>query len=250
MKMRIVTIIQARMGSTRLPGKVLRVLGGSTILAHVARRTQGVPGIDETVIATTESPLDDAIVEEALRLRVSVFRGSEEDVLSRYCRAAERARADVIVRVTSDCPLLDPEVLAAMVARFLELQRSDAPVDYLSNTLERTYPRGLDIEIFTFAALARADREARSAAEREHVTPYLYRHPEAFRIAQFRGDKDLSAYRWTLDTEEDWKLLEGIFSRVDRPDGRIRTSDVLDILARDPGLAATNATVVQKAVGH
>jgi len=248
--MKVVAIIQARMGSTRLPGKVLRVLGGSTVLAHVVRRTHSTPGIDETVVATTESPRDAAIVEQALRLETSVFRGSEEDVLSRYRHAAERARADAIVRVTSDCPLLDSEVLAAMVARFVELQRSGTPVDYLSNTLERTYPRGLDIEIFTFAALVRADREARSPAEREHVTPYLYRHPEAFRVAQFRGDRDLSAYRWTLDTEEDWELLEGIFRRLDRPGRGIRTSDVLDLLARDPGLAATNASVIQKAMGH
>lgn len=238
------------MSSTRLPGKVLRVLGGCTVLAHVVRRTQSAAGIGEIVVATTESPLDNAIVAEALRLGTSVFRGSEVDVLSRYRHAAERAQADVVVRVTSDCPLLDSEVLAAMVAKFVELQRDGAPVDYLSNTLERTYPRGLDIEVFTFAALARADREASSPAEREHVTPYLYRHPEAFRITQFLNERDLSAYRWTLDTEEDWELLKGIFDRVYRPHGGIRTSDVLNLLARDPGLAAMNASVIQKAVGH
>jgi spore coat polysaccharide biosynthesis protein SpsF len=247
---KVVAIIQARMGSTRLPGKVLRILGGSTVLAHVVCRVQAVPGIHESVVATTQLPRDDAVVAEALRFGASVFRGSEEDVLSRYCRAAERAQANVVVRATSDCPLLDSDVLAAMLTRFQELHRGRAPVDYLSNTLARTYPRGLDVEIFSFAALTRADREARGPAEREHVTPFIYRHPELFRVAQFRGEMDLSAHRWTLDTEEDWTLLEGIFRRADIHSGRLQTAEVLKILARDPVLAAANAAVMQKAVGH
>lgn len=248
--MRAVAIIQARMGSTRLPGKVLRVLGNATVLAHVVRRVQRASGIDEVVIATTELPQDDAIVEAGLALGVSVFRGSEDDVLSRYYLAAKRAGADVIVRITSDCPLLDADVLQAMVARFQAMHRSGTRVDYLSNTLARTFPRGLDVEVFTFAALERADREASNAAEREHVTPYICGNPGTFRIEQYENAVDASWYRWTLDTEDDWQLLQRIFARLGGQRDGFTTREVLELLAQEPGLAAINAHVARKETGQ
>lgn len=248
--MKTVAIIQARMGSTRLPGKVLRVLGNATVLAHVVRRSRRAAAVDEVVIATSESPLDDAIVDAGLRLGASVFRGSEDDVLSRYYLAAQRAGARVVVRITSDCPLLDPDVLQAMVARFLAMHRGGTPVDYLSNTLARTFPRGLDVEVFTFAALERAHREAGDAAEREHVTPYIYRNPGIFRIEQHRNAVDHSRYRWTLDTEDDWRLLQRIFARLGGRGDGFTTREVLELLAQEPGLAAINSHVAQKEAGR
>lgn len=247
--MKVAAIIQARMGSTRLPGKVLRLLGNTTVLGHVVRRVQRASNVDAVVVATTNSNRDDAIIEEARRLGAGVYRGSEDDVLSRYRHAAQQVAADVVVRVTADCPLLDPEVLQGMVARFLEQRRRGARVDYLSNTLERTFPRGLDVEVFTYEALARADAEARDAAEREHVTPYLYRHPELFRIEQYRGGLDRSDLRLTLDTPEDWALLEAVFSRLGTPDGMFSTGDVLELIGREPRLRALNAHVAQKETG-
>lgn len=248
--MKAVAIIQARMGSTRLPGKVLRILGNATVLAHVVRRTQRASSVDAVVIATTESPHDDVIVAASLALGVGVFRGSEDDVLSRYYHAAQQAGADVIARITSDCPLLDADVLQAMVARFQATQRGGARVDYLSNTLTRTFPRGLDVEVFTFAALERADREARDAAEREHVTPYIWRNPATFRIEQYKNAVDASRYRWTLDTEDDWRLLQRIFARLGGRHDDFTTQEVLELLAREPELAAINSHVVQKEAGH
>jgi len=238
------------MGSTRLPGKVLRVLGNATVLAHVVRRAQRASSIDAVVVATTELPQDEAIVEAGLALGVSVFRGSEDDVLSRYYLAAKRAGADVIVRITSDCPLLDADVLQAMVARFLAMHRRGTRVDYLSNTLTRTYPRGLDVEVFTFAALERAHREASDAAEREHVTPYIYRNPGIFKIERHTNAVDASRYRWTLDTEDDWQLLQRIFARLGGHRDDFTTREVFDLLAREPELAAINSHVAQKEAGH
>lgn len=248
--MKTVAIVQARMGSTRLPGKVLRVLGNATVLAHVVRRVQRASGIDEVVIATTELPQDDAIVEAGRALGVSVFRGSVDDVLSRYYLAAKQAGADVIVRITSDCPLLDPDLLQAMIARFQAMQRSGIRVDYLSNTLTRTFPRGLDVEVFTFAALERAGREARDAAEREHVTPYIWRNPQAFKIEQHKSAVDASRNRWTLDTEDDWQLLQRIFARLGGCRDYFTTREVFELLVKEPELAAINSHVAQKDAGH
>jgi spore coat polysaccharide biosynthesis protein SpsF len=248
--LKVVAIIQARMGSTRLPGKVLRVLGSRTVLAHVIRRVQSAPNIEEIVVATTEASNDDAIVKEARLCDTSVFRGSENDVLSRYFGAAKQSNADVVVRVTSDCPLLETRVLREMVTRFHTLNVEGKHVDYLSNTLTRTYPRGLDVEIFTIDALKRAHREASSTAEREHVTPYIYHHPQVFNIDQFKNEVDISYHRWTLDTEDDWNLLTQIFSHLDKGNNSFSLDQVIELLNRESELSKINAHVVQKAIGH
>ncbi len=188
--MRATAILQARMGSTRLPGKVLMDIAGRTMLARCVERTRLVPGIQEVVVATTEDPRDSAVAEEAARLGVPVFRGSEQDVLDRYHRAAEAFGADPVVRVTSDSPLLDPEVGGIV----LKAYEAEAP-DYASNTVQRTYPLGLNLEAIRSAALNRAWREARRPYERVHVTPYIYQHPELFRLVHVRGERDLSDHR-------------------------------------------------------
>lgn len=244
--MKTVIIIQARMGSTRLPGKVMKQLCGRTVLAHVISRVQACPLVDEVVVATTTSSTDDVIVSEAERCEAKWFRGSEEDVLERYYLAAKEYHADVVVRVTSDCPLFEPKVLSQMLEYFKAGTGQELDMDYLSNTMNRSYPRGLDAEVFTFDALERAFREAHQHYEREHVTPYIYEHPEIFALHSQINDENLSAYRWTLDTQEDLRLIEGIYFDLYR-EGEIFTPDeVLALLREKPELVKHNAYVKQK----
>jgi spore coat polysaccharide biosynthesis protein SpsF len=246
----IAAIIQARMGSTRLPGKVLRQLCGKPILAHVIDRVRASQAIDQIIVATTDRPADDPIAVLASTLGVTPFRGSEDDVLSRFYFAALAVKAETIVRVTADCPLFDGVLLRAMIEEFATQRRRGERLDYLSNTLTRTYPRGLDAEIFDFATLERAQREATQPFEREHVTPYIYGHPESFAFKNFAEARDLSHHRWTLDTEEDWQLIEAIYTALYRNDRLIGTEEILDLLDRQPALAALNARIVQKATAH
>ena len=238
--MRIVAIIQARMGSTRLPGKVLKDLAGETVLARVVNRTQRAKLLHDLVVATTDKPADDRIVEECARLEIACFRGDEADVLDRYYRAAQRFAADVIVRITSDCPLIDPETTDKTIAAFLE-----ARPDYASNTLVRTYPRGLDTEVMSSGALGRAWREARKPYEREHVTPYIYQHPAEFKLLSVTEDADHSGHRWTLDTPEDLEFVRAIFGRF-KDHASFIWRDVLDLLDREPELMELNRSVLQK----
>jgi len=237
------------MASTRLPGKVLRELCGTTVLGHVIRRVEQCPLIDKIVVATSSSPADDAIEMEATTHGALVYRGSEEDVLDRYYGAAIQSTADIVVRVTSDCPLLDPVILCQMVDMFRarNTQASTEPLDYLSNTLgERTFPRGLDAEIFTMGALAKAHSLARDPWEREHVTPYIYSHPETFLLEGFSQNTDQSVQRWTLDTEEDWVLIHGIYNALGTEGKTFTTHDVIAYLDAHPDLMAINAQVRQK----
>jgi spore coat polysaccharide biosynthesis protein SpsF len=240
--MRVIAIVQARMGSTRLPGKVLRQLGGRSVLSWVIHRVRQFRRIDGLLIATTVEPADDAVVKEAERCSAEVFRGNESDVLDRYYRGARHAQADVIVRITSDCPLIDPELSDYTIQRFLEEQP-----DYASNALERTYPRGLDTEVMMFPALERAWQEASELYQRAHVTPYLYQNPDKFRLLSVKGDIDLSGYRWTLDTPEDAEFLGGIYERLG---GAVDFTwqDVLRLVEREPALAEINLHIRQKAL--
>lgn len=247
--MRIVAIIQARTGSTRLPGKVLRRLCGVSVLGQVIRRVKACRMIGDVVVATTVLPSDDAIEAEAKAFHCEVFRGSEQDVLSRYFEAATAAKADVVVRVTSDCPLLDSTVLCQMLEVFVR-ECSENGVDYLSNTFgKRTFPRGLDVEVFTSAALARAHREATASWDREHVTPYIYNHPQTFVLKNFQCASDLSEYRWTLDTQADWQLIRAIYEGLGVT-GSFSTADILKFLQDRPDLVALNAHVAQKEPGN
>jgi len=240
--MRIVTIIQARMGSTRLPGKVMLDLGGDTVLARVVRRLRRAALLGEVVVATTTQPADDIILEECRRLSVQVFRGDENDVLDRYYRAAKWAKAEAVVRITSDCPLIDWEISDETVRRFLDQQP-----DYASNALARTYPRGLDTEVMARQPLARAWKEAHQPYQRVHVTPYIYENPSRFRILSVRAASDYSSHRWTLDTPEDLAFLRAVYERMGSDDG-FDWRDVLALLDRDPALMDLNRNVMQKAL--
>jgi spore coat polysaccharide biosynthesis protein SpsF len=237
---RTVAVIQARMGSSRLPGKVLADLGGKPMLERVVRRVERARALDHVVVATSTDPRDEVIVHACERLGVASFRGSEDDVLDRYYAAARASSADVVVRVTSDCPLIEGEVIDRVVAT-----RRDAGADYASNSLVRTYPRGLDAEAFTFGALGVAWREAREPYERVHATPYLYRHPELFKLVNVAHDEDESAHRWTVDTPEDLDLVRHLFARGD---GDPSWRRLLEVVAREGRLADINRHVKQKSL--
>lgn len=244
--MKVVAIIQARMGSTRLPGKVMRSLGKHTVLGWVIRRVAACVGVDQVVVATTAAAEDDLIAAEAERHGAGVFRGSEANVLSRYTGAARMSGATTVVRVTSDCPFFDPLVLTAMLQRF-----ALGGVDYLSNTWgRRTWPRGLDAEVFSRAVLEQCEREAREPYEFEHVTPYIYTHPERFALAGYESPVDHSDHRWTLDTPEDWALIEQVHQALEAGDRLYRTEEILNWLQAHPEVFALNAQVQQKRLGE
>lgn len=230
------------MGSTRLPGKVLKDIAGESMLARVVRRLSGASLINELLIATTDRPADDAIVEECRRCSVQVFRGDENDVLERYFRGAQLTKAEVVVRITSDCPLLDPGVTDKTIAAFLE----QTP-DYASNCVFRTYPRGLDTEVMTMRALERVWQAADQPYQRTHVTPYITEHPGEFKILSVTGEADFSQHRWTVDTPEDLEFVRAIYVRLKGRDD-FRWPDVLALLDREPALTELNRSVAQKAV--
>ncbi len=240
--MNIVAIIQARMGSTRLPGKVLRDIAGDTMLARVVRRTQLARTLSAVVVATTTAAADSPVVTECDRLGIPAFRGDEQDVLDRYWQAAHACQADVVVRITADCPLIDPGVVDLVVTAF-----QAARPDYASNVLERTYPRGLDTEVMTLAALRSAWRQADQPYQRAHVTPYIYQNPERFRLLSVKADADTSNYRWTVDTAADLTFVQAVFERLGS-DGTFTWRAVLELLAREPELADINRDTQQKAL--
>jgi spore coat polysaccharide biosynthesis protein SpsF len=238
--MKVVAIIQARMRSTRLPGKVLRDLAGESMLGRVVRRVRRAPSIDEVIVAVPDTPADEPLVRHCRRLDAICFRGSEHDVLDRFWRAAEANRADAVVRLTADCPLIDPEVTDRVVRAFL-----DALPDYCSNTLERTWPRGLDTEVVTSGALACAWREARETYQRTHVMPYLYQHPERFRLLAVTAGEDHGRDRWTVDTPDDLAFAEAVYERMGGDD-RFSWRDVQRLLSEEPWLTDLNHHVRQK----
>ena len=241
---RIVVIIQARMSSTRLPGKVLKDIAGKPMLAWVVERARRAHTVSEVVIATTVEPSDDPIVSFCAQMGYACTRGSLEDVLDRYYQAARAYHADVVVRVTADCPLIDPAEIDHVVR---EYQRSG--VDFAANRLPppfgRTYPIGLDTEVCSFAALERAWRETKEPYQREHVMPYLYEQPGRFKVLRVDHDPDYGDLRWTVDTPQDLDLVRAIFERMA---GRVDFGwlDVLELFQREPELARLNAGVGQK----
>jgi spore coat polysaccharide biosynthesis protein SpsF len=248
--MRVVGIIQARMGSTRLPGKVLRDIGGQTMLAHVVQRAQGARTLSQVVVATTISPADDAVVAECERLGVAVFRGDEEDVLARYYWAAKAHQAEAVVRITSDCPLIDPQVIDNTIQYFLERQeRCDYVANWKyekqSNTVKHTYPLGMSVEVFTMAALQEAYHAATAQQDREHVTPFFYTHPERFRVDHFDNEQDLGGYRWTVDTPEDIELVRRIIECLCSRNSEFTLHDVLTLFKLHPEWLEINRHIQQ-----
>ena len=240
--MKIIAVVQARMGSTRLPGKVLMDLGGEPVLCRVVQRLRRAATLADVVVATTKSLKDEAIVRLCEERKINIFRGSEEDVLDRYYRTAEFYGCDAVARITSDCPLIDPGLVDEVIREFLN-QRAE----YASNVLQRTYPRGLDTEVFTMGALNEIWRTAAEPHQREHVTPRFYERPDLFRLALVRGKEDHSRYRWTLDTQDDLQLIRAIYSHFGNRDN-FTWRDAIDLMEQMPELHNINAHVMQKPV--
>lgn len=242
--MRIVIISQARMTSTRLPGKVLKEVLGKPLLAFQIERLQRVKNAAKIVIATTVNATDDPVEELCHRLGVDCFRGSEDDVLSRFYFAATEAGADAVVRVTADCPLIDPDIIDKVIASYAE-----GGCDYASNTLIRTYPRGMDTEVFSYQSLGEAFQEAKRQPEREHVTPFLYNRPERYTLRSVLNDVDLSKYRWTVDTPEDFELIQCILEYVYPLNSCFSMQDCLQAYNNHPHWHIINAHIEQKKNG-
>lgn len=238
--MKTVAIVQARMGSSRLPGKVMADISGATMLARVVERVRAATRIDAVTIATTEAAHDDAVAREAERIGCGVFRGSEHDVLDRYLGAARAANADAIVRVTSDCPLLDPGVIDDVVAAL------GPDVDYASNTHLRSFPRGLDVEALHRDALERLARLGTSPAAREHVTAFVMEQPQLFRIRQVTALRDDSDLRWTVDAPEDLALVRTLYALFELDRHLLPYRELADRMRARPSLATMNVHVIQK----
>jgi spore coat polysaccharide biosynthesis protein SpsF (cytidylyltransferase family) len=240
--MKVVMIVQARMGSTRLPGKVMLDVGGQPMVARVLRRARRARLVDDLVLATSTAQDDDVIATFAHDMGVRVFRGSELDVLDRFYRAAQMLGADVVVRVTADCPFIDPAVADTVVEAFL----ASAPnVSFASNTLERTFPRGLDVEVASFDALSAAWSEATDPHERAHVMPFIYQRPARFQLLNVFSGARHGDLRWTVDTAADLAFARAVYARMGGEDD-FPWRAVLPILDREPAIAALNRGVTQK----
>lgn len=233
----VAAIVQARMGSTRLPGKVLLDIQDKPLLQHVTERVSQSRFIEKVIIATTVDKKDDAIIKFATAHRLPCYRGSENDVLDRFYQAAKQYRVTTIVRITPDDPFKDPEVIDKVVSYYIANQ---GKLDYVSNSIKPTYPEGLDVEVFSCEALEKAWQEAKKPSEREHVTPYIWGHPELFRVANIENEEDLSRLRWTLDTEADLQFTRAVYARLYH--GQVfLMHEILALLKREPELALINS---------
>lgn len=245
--MKTVLIAQTRMTSTRLPGKVLKPVLGKPLLAYFIERLRRASQLHQIVIATTINAADEPIVNLCRELSVPFTRGSENDVLSRYYDAAVVTEADIIVRVTSDCPLIDPAVVDETIDYF---KTHSSRFDYVSNSLTETYPRGMDVEVFSAHLLREAQLEANLKPEREHVTPYFYTHPERYRIGHIRAPQNLSHHRWTVDTPEDLELITRLIETLYPLKPDFNLADILKTLAAHPDWPLINTHIRQKKLGQ
>lgn len=241
--MRTVGIVQARMTSTRLPGKVLMKVLGKPLLRYELERLTRVPSLDELVVATTKNDCDDPVIALCERMGVSSFRGSEFDVLSRYHEAAALHGAEAVVRFTADCPLIDPNLSDSVIRRFLDCA---GELDYCSLNTDDSYPRGVDTEVFSAAVLTEAFNEGTTESDREHVTYFILRRPERYGILRMTGDKNRSAYRLTVDTPEDFALVSKIIETLYPRNPDFTIDDIIALLEADPELAEINGGVRQK----
>ena len=239
--MTVVVVIQARTGSSRLPGKVLLPCAGSTVLRRMIERVTAARTPDDVVVATTERGVDDAIADLASAAGVRCVRGSELDLLDRHLAAARETRADVVVKIPSDCPLIDPMVIDHVIGTFGALSKYTV-IDYLSNLHPPSWPDGFDVEVMTRDALEIAGREATRAIDREHTTPYLWDNPERFRTRNVCWDAgDLSdRYRLTLDYPEDYQVIRGVFDQLWSPARCFDVADIVELLEERPALRELN----------
>jgi len=234
-------IIQARMRSQRLPGKVMLELCGKSVIERIIERLKNCRNSSVVIVATTEDSLDDALAEAAERSGAEVFRGSQDDVLSRYYQAALENKLDIIVRVTGDSPLIDPAIVDSLIEGYLH-----SGAGYFSNTLKHTFPLGFSAEVFSFDALKEAHLEAKESYQREHVTPYIYEHPARFKVKGFESEINYPGFRLTLDTPEDYRLIKAVYAHFASEGKNFGLEQIVEFLKEEPGLAASNAHIKQK----
>jgi len=237
---KITALIQARIGSSRLPGKTLMTIKGESLLGHLIRRIKASKYVTDIVIATTTKEIDDAIVKFAKDRDIKYYRGSEEDVLDRFYKASVEYGIETIVRVTPDCPMLDPQVMDSVISQYI-----NGDYNYVSNTINPTYPDGLDVEVFSFQALKKAWKEAKLPSEREHVTPYIYNHHEFFKIGSYENDVDLFGMRWVVDEEADYKFITEVYKNLYKDGEIFYMRDVLDLLSKQPELSSINKNIMR-----
>lgn len=240
---RVVAITQARISSSRLPGKVLLNVQGKTLLQHHIDRAREATLVDDLVVATTTSAADDPISDLCESLGVSHVRGSEDDVLARYLLAAERSDAELVVRITADCPMIDPHVMDRTIDAFLQ---RIPDIDYVSNRIERTYPIGLDTEVVSRAVLEVAARESDWGPDREHVTYFVWRQPQRFRLYNVACERNLGDHRWTVDTPEDFELVRHMIDALYPTDPSFGIDECLTVLAQHPEWRALNQSIKHK----
>lgn len=241
--MKNVVIMQARVGSSRLHAKVLKELCGKTVLEHDIERIRQAKTVDDIIIATTDKKEDSAIIDIANKCNTKSFKGSECDVLDRYYQAAKKYNVENIIRITSDCPLIDPYVIDDVVRHYEE-----NPCDIITNVPneweQMSYPRGLDLEMFSFSWLEKAWNEATDSYDREHVSPFIY--DNAKNRCYYRYDKDYSQYRWTLDTNEDWMVIKNIYEHFYHGKHNFYFMDIVKYMEQHPEISEINSEVVQK----
>ena len=233
--------VQARMGSTRLPRKVLKTIVGMPMLWHIIQRLKRSKLIDKIVIVTSIKKRDIPILKFAKNNGVDSYAGSEEDLVDRHFQAAKKFKADILVRITADCPLVDPEIVDKVIQFFL-----DGNFDYVSNIIERTYPDGLDVEVFSYSSLEKIWKEAKTPREREFFTVYMRDHPEIFQIGGIKQGEDISYMQWTVDTEKDLKFAREIYKRLYKKNKIFYMKDILSLLKKHPELTEINKGIARE----
>lgn len=231
--MKVVAVIQARMASTRLPGKVMMKINGISVLQCLTNQLSHATLLDRTIIATTHNKNDDVIVDLARSLKLDSFRGNSLDVLDRYYQCAKHFSLNHIVRITSDCPLLDPEIIDKTISLY-----NKGNFDYVNNFSKKRYPYGTEVEVFSFETIEKAWRNAEKPSEREHVTPYIYNNPDKFVLGSIEPNVDLSNLHWSVDRIADLELVRFLYKKINhRP---IHVDDILKVITEDPSVLEIN----------
>ena len=240
----VVAIIQARMGSSRLPAKVMKSVAGRPMIDHVIQRARNISGVHQVVVATSKNAAEGPLVEHVSSMpEVALFRGPEDDVLTRYYEAAAAFEADIVMRITGDCPLLSPRTSTHVLEAYL---KNRTLCDYVSNTLRRTFPRGLDTSVMGFDTLERAHKQATTRAQREHVTVVIWSNPKQFNLLNIYDRRDRHHHRWTVDTAEDLELVRKIYDALSHGSNIFEYDEVLKLLERHPQWQKINSHIPQK----
>jgi len=244
-------IIQARMGSTRLPGKVLKDIVGKPMLWHLINRLKLSKEINEIILAIPDTKENNVLEKFAKENKVKYFKGSEQDVLSRYFKAAKKFKCAIIVRITSDCPLIDPEIVDLVIKKHFD-SGADFAANFLegekTKSIERTFPKGTEVEVFNFATLEKAYKQAKKQYQKEHVDPYIFEHPEIFKIATVKNTENISHFRWTVDERKDLELVREIYKKLYKKDKVFLMEDIVRLFKKYPELMETNKDVKHKEI--